>query len=134
MRNHPLHKAIGILIAKDKFPDCDIFKDSACDKGQGHRITLNYGSGSNRVRLCDVDILIKVPEKAIVIIEVEESNVKPVNIFGKLFASAFSTHIGEIEIGNLPLCFIQVVDTFGLKIDRSKKSVQWTAIKTIGFP
>lgn len=127
MTNHPLHRAIGKIITQDRFPRCEILKDRACSPGQRHRISLFYGAGPNRVRFCDVDLLIALKERGTVIIEIEESNVKPVQIFGKFFASAFSTHHGKKPIVQ-PLLFIQVVDTSALKLEKTKKGNQWGSI------
>lgn len=127
---HPLHQAIGQIITQDGFPRCEILKDPACDTSPQQHVTLFQGAGPDRVRFCQVDILIALPEKATVIIEIEESNVKPVQIFGKFFASAFSTHHDTNPIDQ-PLLFIQVVDTAALKLGKTKKGGQWSVIKAI---
>lgn len=128
---HLLHQAIGRLVTQGRFPGCDIWKDRACDPDQGHRIKLFQGTGPGRVRLCDVDLLISMHGKATVVIEIEESNMKPVYIFGKFFASAFSTHHGESQIDEKPLLFIQILDTSTLKLDKTGKKDQWRALQTL---
>lgn len=128
MKSHPLHQAIGQIITQGRFPNCEILKDPACDTSPQQHITLFHEAGPNRVRFCQVDLLVALPGKATVIIEIEESNVKPVQIFGKFFASVFSTHCGTSTIAQ-PLLFIQVVDTSALKSGKTKKGNQWRSIE-----
>jgi hypothetical protein len=87
------------------------------------------------VRFCDVDLLIAVGGKARVIIEIEESNVKPVHVFGKFFASSFSTHYKpktETKLVALDdqVLFIQVLDSKALNVDKTGKLDQWNVIES----
>ena len=86
--NHPLHIKIGKLIMLH-FPNCESSRE--CDGG--HYIPL-YCSDENRdaTKYCMVDLLIPKDEKIKVIIEIEKSNIKPIQIFGKVFASALSSY------------------------------------------
>ena len=130
MPDHPFHRTIGNLVKGfDLSPDQSEM-DPACDPQSAGVVTLFHGTGSNRVRFCQVDLLIAFQGK-VVIIEIEESNVKPVHIFGKFFASAFATHYGKVDIGKLPLLFIQVLDSSKLKKDKSKKVGQWRRLEMI---
>jgi hypothetical protein len=130
MPEHPFHLKIGKLVnGLGLLPD-KIWKDPACDTESTGVVTLFHSVGSERVRFCLVDMLITLPNK-VVIIEIEESNVKPVHIFGKFFASAFSTHYGETEIVKLPLLFIQILDSSKLKQGKTKKKGQWERIEAI---
>ena len=88
-------------------------------------------SRAGDTRLCDVDLLAHKSGGRTVIIEVEESNVKPVQVFGKFFASAHATHHGEDRIDERPLLFIQVLDTSTLKIDKTGKIEQWKVLEAL---
>lgn len=139
MARHHYHEEIAGLLNKKSLPEVTVLKDSACqpdhlddEKPQKkHRITLFKGSGRDRVRMCDVDILAFRGEQEAVIIEIEESNVKPVQVFGKFFASAHSTHHGEKRIGERRLLFIQVLVAKAVSSPRSRKMKQWGALEDI---
>ena len=88
-------------------------------------------SRAGDTRLCDVDLLAHKPGGQTVIIEVEESNVKPVQVFGKFFASAHATHHGETRIDEHPLLFIQVLDSSALKMDKTGKTGQWKVLEAL---
>lgn len=51
-----------------------------------------YAEESSETEYCDIDLLVVKDDKIRVILEVEESNVTPIQICGKLFASALSSH------------------------------------------
>jgi hypothetical protein len=132
--DHPLHQSIGKLINSYSIPESTILKDTACDPDQKQHITLFREANSNHVRFCDVDLLIAIDGEAKVIMEIEESNVKPVQVFGKFFASAFSSHYkpkaGDefFPLGNSML-FIQVLDTSALNRAETGKLEQWKLIE-----
>ena len=129
MLSHRFHEAIGRLINKEKYQDCEIWMDRACDPRNGHKIYLY----KDNIRYSDVDILIVKKKGPGIIIEIEESNVKPINLFGKFFAAAFSDHYQtkdtESRLLGYPMLFIQVVLS-ELKT-KSKKSEQWYSIEKI---
>lgn len=133
MAEHKFHQAIGRLIS-ESFSENDsltILKDSACDLDKRPRIPLYRNAAGTRIRYCDVDILIATDEGAKVIIEIEESNVKPINILGKFFASVFSSYYQSTKVDPKPLAkrllFIQVLDSSKLK-EASGKREQWDSI------
>lgn len=127
MPDHPFHRTIGKLVKSfDLAQHKEIWLDPACDEASKQFVTLFHGTGPDRVRFCLVDILIIVRGK-VVIIEIEESNVKPLNLFGKFFASTHATHHGNTEIAKLPLLFIQVL----LEPERTRKGGQWGRIEEI---
>ena len=98
MPDHPFHLKIGTLVRGLCLPSIrEIWMDPACNPDSPGVITLFHGTGPDRVRFCLVDILITLPNK-VVIIEIEESDVKPLHLFGKFFASALSTHLKDTEI------------------------------------
>jgi len=130
MEKHPFHKAIGNLLRLPDSWTIEILKDPACDTN-GRRIPLYLGTLSMSVHLCDVDMLIESEGVGRVIIEIEESNVKPINILGKFFASAYSDSYkdkgGKIKPLDEYILFIQVLDSSKLK-SKSKKREQWEII------
>ena len=134
---HPFHKAIGHCIKNNIQQDenIKIIMDPACDDEASHNIPLFYTdpdsiqkdrfNKSNKTELCNVDILILKKEKIRVIIEIEESNVKPTQICGKFLTSALSTYY---ESKDYPMAdsvaFLQVLDMSKLK-GKSSKPRQW---------
>lgn len=129
MPDHAFHRTIGNLIKTLGYiPDKEIWLDPACG---GHEVApLSNGAGSEAVRFCQVDILIVAYDR-LVIIEIEESDVKPLHILGKFYASAFSTHHDDQDISNLPLLFIQVLDTKKVNLEEGKKGEQLDQIEAI---
>lgn len=130
--NHLLHRQIGKII-RDNFSDgFEVILDRAC--GGTHNIPLfSSRKKSWETELCNVDILILKNGKIKVIFEIEESNVKPNQIFGKFLASALATyHIYRNSKAygmNKSVLFIQILDTSNLKIDKTKKIRQWVNIE-----
>lgn len=139
MVKHRIHKEIGGLLSKNDLPQVTILKDSACqhdghDDGKPekkHRITLYRESGPDRVRMCDVDILAFREGRGTVIVEIEESNLKPVQVFGKFFASAHSTHHGDSRLDERRLLFIQVLVATSVDLTASGKPKQWKALEAV---
>jgi len=87
-----------------------------------------------RIPLCNVDLLILKDGKIRAIIEIEESNVKPINICGKLLCSALTRYyIHESEDAPVAMgdsvAFVQVVDASKLKKGSSKLK-QWEVLKS----
>lgn len=67
------------------------------------------------------------------IVEIEESNVKPVQVFGKFLASAVSRFYVHDSMGDAMklgegVVFMQFVDSSKLKRGRSSKAGQWANI------
>ena len=126
---HPLHGIIGECINTDEFPDCKIIKDPACG---GHQNIPLFCSEvkSNETEYCNVDLLIIKDDKIRVIIEIEESDVKPTQICGKFLTSALSSYYIHGSEENKPIemddsvLFIQVLDTSRLK-EKTSKIKQW---------
>ena len=145
-RKHPFHQLIGDIISENISGEgLRILKDPACDpdghvlplyyskvEDEGERVTIN----NSRSRIfTNVDLLILKKNKIKVIIEIEESNVKPIHIFGKFFAAAFSSFYSHhtedqnfIEMADSVL-FVQILDTENIKIDKTQKIKQWENIK-----
>lgn len=150
MPTHPLHQAIGRLldVIHDALPTdqraaCTLIKDPACLCGP----TPNYvrerqniplfcsAEKSNATEFCNVDALILLGGKIKVVIEIEESALDPIQVFGKYLASATAVcYIHEADGGDPiykdeDVLFVQIMDTSALK-PRSSKRRQWENIAT----
>lgn len=126
---HPLHKVIGECINSNEFPNCRIIKDSACG-GQQNAPLFCSKDKSNETEYCNVDLLIIKDNKIRVIIEIEETDVKPIQICGKFLASALSSYYIHDSENNIPIgmsdsaLFIQILNTSQLK-ENTSKIKQW---------
>lgn len=118
-----LHKVIGelvdIVLKEHPSSGVDAKKDSACAV-EGHNLPLYLlQAGRQEDNLCNVDMLLMKDDKVAVIFEIEESNDKPVHIFGKYLAPAScSSYIykpgNEFVPFSESVMFIQVLDTSSL--------------------
>jgi hypothetical protein len=96
--SHLLHTQIGKLIeeALKDIKGLKIVKDPACCR-EGEtalqQIPLFCKNLKNRkTRYCCVDLLILQDNKIRVIVEIEESDIKPTQVCGKFLTSALSTY------------------------------------------
>jgi hypothetical protein len=127
MRIHKLHEIIGKAV-QEKFPN-ECLRDTAC--GGSGRISFFWQRKSNATRFWDADIALNRNRQIVAIVEVEESNVKPHQLCGKIMSALLTTHHikggkNAIEIPQSPqMKFIQVVT------DRPKgsKKEQWTNLE-----
>ena len=132
--NHPFHELIGRSINNDVFPDCKIIRDPACG-GDQHIPLFCSEERSRETEYCNVDLLIVDNNKIKVIIEIEEANIKPTQICGKLLTSALAKYfIHESEnnehIGMAKsVLFIQILDVSKLKIGKTAKTRQWQKLE-----
>lgn len=129
---HPLHVAVGTLVADADLSECAVVRDLACGGNQSIPLFCDRKK-SNSTEYCDVDIIILKEKTARVIIEIEEANVTPVQVCGKFLASALSSYFihqkwGSLEMGD-PVLFIQILDASKLKPDRTSKMVQWNRVE-----
>ena len=126
---HRLHKIIGGCINRNEFPNCKIIKDPACG-GQQNVPLFCSKDKSNETEYCNVDLLMIKDNKIRVIIEIEETDVKPTQICGKFLTSALSTYYIHNSENNTPIgmsnsvLFIQILNTFKLK-EKTSKIKQW---------
>jgi hypothetical protein len=131
---HPLHLAIGQLLrdAAAGVPRCDVVLDPACG-GSQHLPLFLSAQKSNANRLCCIDGLILRDRKVRVLVEIEESDMKPTKVFGKFLTSALSRGYRHERHGDefLPLddgaLFLQVLDTERLPGGTSKVK-QWSTL------
>lgn len=132
---HPLHCAIGthLEIEFRGLAEIKVVRDPACGGSQHIPLFLTEDKSRDN-RLCQVDLMILKNNKIKIIIEIEESNIKPTQILGKLFASTIAKYyihqtenFNKIKMSD-DVCFIQVLDTKVLK-EKSKKIKQWENIE-----
>ena len=130
---HPLHKAIADKIGS-VLPLNSLIRDEAC--GGDQRIPLfDDEKKSRETEYCNVDLLILKDNKVKIIVEIEESNVKPTQICGKFLTSALSKYYIHDSKRNEPVemansvSFIQIVDTSKLVRSKTAKFNQWKALE-----
>ena len=120
--NHPLHDKLGNELKQ--IPG--VILDTAC--GGNHALPLFCDEKKcAETEFCDVDALIVKDGKVKVIIEIEEADIKPNQICGKILTSALSKYYSyknEKYYFDESVSFIQVVDTCKIKTG-SKKANQW---------
>jgi len=132
MTKHPFHRVIGDLISgmnlsKDKYY---VLKDSAC--GSEHTLPLFCSDErSYATRYACVDLVILKEQKVKVIMEIEESNVKPIHIFGKFLTSDMAKYYiygkEKYEMDESVL-FLQILD-FSKQKNVSIRKAQWNNIE-----
>jgi len=125
---HSLHKAVGSILIE--LEEIQFVLDTAC--GGDHNIPL-FGSDerSRGSKLCNVDAVILRDEEIQVIFEIEEANIKPTQICGKLLTSALSTRYeykGDKYMMSNKVVFVQVLDSSKLR-DKTSKIQQFNMIE-----
>lgn len=127
---NPLHIKIEISLQDKDFPGCSIIRDPACGKGNYIRLFSSKENKKDK-NYCKVNLLILKDSKINVILEIEESGITPIKIFGKFLASALSSNYIYMN-DNFDMAksatFIQILDTSGMK-DKSSKQLQFTNIE-----
>jgi len=133
-RLHELHVKIGDLIDDSLGKHSQLVRDQDC--GGKQQIPLFCSEEkSNKTKYCNVDLLVIQDGKIRVIVEIEESDVKPTQICGKFLTSALARYYIHETEDNLPIgmhdsvTFIQVVDTSKLK-RLSLKPYQWKNLES----
>jgi hypothetical protein len=119
---HPLHKAVGGLLNKIAKPNLEAVLDEACDNGDAGKkqhISLFSGSKARETCLCCVDAMLLKKGKIAVVIEIEESNIKPTQICGKYLTTALSRKYDGADTEKITdiekIDFIQILDTSKLE-------------------
>jgi hypothetical protein len=121
---HPLHQAIGDVLRSIERPGIQVLLDAACG-GKGQQIRL-FGDEpvGNSSCLAWVDAAIIINGEITVVLEIEESNVRPLYLCGKVFATALCNYSsrGGHRVPMAPsMLFIQVI--------RSPKSIKSAKLK-----
>lgn len=126
---HLLHEYISDVISKAIPEHCTLVMDPAC-RGDQNIPLFCSDRRSQATEFCNVDLLVLHSNRIRLIVEIEESNVKPTQIAGKFLTSALATHFIHDKHGKLAipkddeLIFLQFVDTTRLPI-ASVKPEQW---------
>ena|ERR1700685_3082045 len=111
---HPLHEAIGDILRSIQLerPELKMLLDNACG-GKGQQIRL-FGDEpvGNSSCLAWVDAAIVFKDEIKVVIEIEETNVRPLYLCGKVLATAlcnYSSRNGRKTLLADSMLFIQVI-------------------------
>src|ERR1039458_8254185 len=129
--DHPLHKLIGDIVSGLDAPNTKVVLDKACGGEQKIQLFCTDAS-SYKSCLCHVDAAILFNDQVKVIIEVEESDIRPVHLCGKVFVSALATHyIHRKKPYRMAdtVFFVQVIDTSD-KPDNASKLPQCRYLET----
>jgi hypothetical protein len=131
-----MHKTIGDIFkeALRGRPHYGLIRDKAC--GGKQRVPLFCATEKSReTEYCNVDLLVLKENKIRIVVEIEESNVKPTQICGKFLTSALANYYIHDSERNEPIrmddsiTFIQIVDTSKLVKDKTSKFKQWKALE-----
>ena len=130
---HPLHQIVGEALTTKlgNQPDTVVLLDRACGGTENVQLfcsePLTFAS-----RLCKVDAAIAHCGEVKVVIEIEESNIAPVQLGGKVFAPSLCRvckgRSGVFPVG-ADLLFVQIIDVAKLpgnsaKLDQCRKLLQ----------
>jgi hypothetical protein len=131
---HSTHETIGDILERSLPLNYTLIKDVAC--GGRQRIPLFCTAEKSReTEYCNVDLLVLKGGEIKMIVEIEESDVKPTQICGKFLTSALAKYYIHDSSGNKPVemgntvTFIQIVDTSNLVKDRTSKFKQWKLLE-----
>lgn len=131
---HPLHYEIGKRLEKEFGKN--VILDSACANERRQRIPIFIEEPKSfETKICDVDILILKDEKIKIIIEIEESNIKPTQICGKFLTSVLGKYYIHKKNNYNPIpysesvLFMQILNNYKLKKDKTKKIEQGKRIE-----
>ncbi|MBI5500485.1 MAG: hypothetical protein HY907_09590 [Deltaproteobacteria bacterium] len=136
---HHLHRVVGdaLLEIAEESAGMEVLLDPACGAPNTgcHNLPLFLSSKkSNATEVCNVDAVVFVDGAVKVVVEIEEADVGPTQICGKLLTTALAEGLIHETCGKelVPLAddavFVQVLDTAGLNRTRSAKvgdSGQW---------
>lgn len=130
MAKHTLHKTIGDLIKKHF--ETKLILSPECGGKQNIPLFINNRK-SNATEIANADMILFSNGNVTVIIEIEETNVTPNQISGKLLTSSLSKwHLHDnknISLLNSPsILFIQIVNSSLIK-NNSSKIKQWDNLK-----
>lgn len=119
---HPLHKLIGKILTTMQIPEGRVILDMACG-GDQHIQLFCTDRASRESRYCFVDAAILQHDKVKVIFEIEESDIRPAALCGKVFVSALASYFIHRSV-EYPMAektaFVQIIDTRKLSPDSSK--------------
>jgi hypothetical protein len=132
-----IHKKIGRAFQElvSKFPNLTLLRDPACD-GKQHIPLFCNPVKNKETEFCNVDMMILKNNKIKLIVEIEESNVKPTQVCGKFLTSALARYFIHNSNHNRPIemsenvTFLQILDTSKLVKGKTKKVKQWKQLES----
>lgn len=132
-----VHKKVGRAFQEfvSKYPNLILLQDPACE-GKQHIPLFCNPVKSKENEFCNVDMMVLKNDKIRLIIEIEESNVKPTQVCGKFLTSALAKYFIHNSKDNRPIemdesvSFIQILDTSKLVKEKTKKIMQWKQLET----
>lgn len=131
--SHRLHKAVADALGTAVSDHYTVLKDPACG-GDQHLPLFLHKEKSRAHKLCNVDALVLLDGRLKVIVEIEETNIKPTQICGKFLTSALAQYFTHANTHDTPIekadavLFLQVVDSTKLK-DKSRKIKQFAFLE-----
>lgn len=129
MKKHELHLAVGSAFEKitEHLPELKLELDEACDNSTETKKHLPFflsDNAHNDTEITNVDLMIVKDNKVKLICEIEESDVKPIRTFGKVFVAIASISCklkdGKKYLVDNDGIFIQVLSKTGLKPNTKK--------------
>ncbi|MGA2681490.1 MAG: hypothetical protein ABSF44_06785 [Candidatus Bathyarchaeia archaeon] len=132
-----IHKKVGRIFQEivSKYPNLKLLRDPACEGKQ--RIPLFFKPVKSRENeFCNVDMMVLKEDKIKLIVEIEESNVKPTQVCGKFLTSALAKYYIHYSGENKPIemdenvTFLQILDASKLVKEKTKKIIQWKQLET----
>ncbi len=126
-KDNAVHLKVGEILNQElkKYDDCTGRADRAC--GGSGRVPLFCDKARSRASgYCDVDFLIAKNGQVKLIVEIEESDIKPTQICGKIMTSALSRFYlrgrGKTDVLRMAdsVTFLQVLDVSKLRDKTSK--------------
>ena len=133
--SHPLHKAVGATLRQlEQLVPGNLLLDQACGGKQNIPLFLSNVK-SNQTECCNVDAMYIFDNKIKIVFEVEESNIKPTQICGKLLTTMISRFYIHNTSKNVAIefdenaLFIQILDTSKLIYPYTSKPDQFINIE-----
>jgi hypothetical protein len=133
MHLHELHKKVGNAFCAilSNLTSYKLELDEACDNNVNKKKHLPFfisHTTGNDTEISNVDLIVVKDQKAKIICEIEESDITPVRIFGKIFTTA-TAKMCKLKDGTIYKLddhgiFIQVLSSKKLNKDHSKKKQQ----------
>jgi hypothetical protein len=136
MEANIIHKKVGRAFQEivSKYPNLMLLQDTACG-GKQHIPLFCNSVKSKENEFCNVDMMVLKDDKIRLIIEIEESNVKPTQVCGKFLASALAKYFIHnskddklIEMDE-NVTFIQILDASKLVKGKTNKIMQWKQLE-----
>ena len=137
LKKHSLHLKMGDLfekVIKESNSWCKLIRDEACG-GDQHIPLFVEPKKSRQTEYCNVDLIVLCNNKIRIIVEIEESNIKPTQVCGKFFTAALSKYFIHESTNDEPIkmdekvTFIQFLDISKLKRGKTSKIEQWKNIE-----